>query len=111
MAKVRLTKTTVDNASAHPDEYVIWDADLPGFGLRVRPSGSKSYMAVYRTRGGRAGSVRKLTIGRVGDHLTPEQARRRAKELLGAAAQGEDPAAEHAQARADISVADLCDLY
>ncbi|HTV70375.1 MAG TPA: Arm DNA-binding domain-containing protein [Rhizobiaceae bacterium] len=39
--------------------------ELTGFGIRVRPSGSKSFVAVYRT-GGRNAVLRKVTIGAVG---------------------------------------------
>lgn len=111
MPKLKLTKTSVDASSAQAAEYIVWDTDLPGFGLRVRPSGAKSFVAVYRAGHGRAGVLRKMTVGRPGEHLTPEQARRRAKELLGAAANGDDPAADRAAARRDLTVGELCDLY
>ena len=35
----KLTKRVVDAAEVRAREYFIWDEDLPGFGLRVLPSG------------------------------------------------------------------------
>ena len=40
---VKLTKRIVDAAEAQDKDYVIWDDELPGFGLRVFTSGKCSY--------------------------------------------------------------------
>ena len=40
----KLTKKIVDAAKPKKKEYFVWDGDLPGFGLRVFPSGKKSYL-------------------------------------------------------------------
>ncbi len=52
MADGRITKRTVDSLKAAKSDYVRWDGDLKGFGVRVRPSGAKSFVAVYRAREG-----------------------------------------------------------
>ncbi len=111
MTVAKLTKRTVDATRIRQSDFVIWDADLAGFGLRVRPSGIKSYIVQYRAGGGRAGVVRKITLGRHGSPWTPEQARAEAKRILGAVANGEDPAKQRAVRRAEITVGQLCDLY
>jgi len=111
MAQIKLTRRIVNFARAQSSEFVLWDHQLKGFGLRVRPSGAKSYVVVYRTGHGRAGMVRRVTLGRAGASFTPEIARKKALAILGAVAAGDDPADERAKARREMVVAQLCDLY
>jgi integrase len=66
---------------------------LKGFGLKVTPGGAKVYLVQYRT-GGRGTPTKRVTIGRHGAPWTPDQARDRAKSILGKVANGGDPAAE-----------------
>ncbi|MFL5154569.1 MAG: Arm DNA-binding domain-containing protein, partial [Microvirga sp.] len=85
----KLTKRQVDATRAEPGrDLFVWDEGLPGFGLRVKPTGSKSFVLQYRNRSGRS---RRLTLGRFGV-LTPEQARRDARLALADIARGGDPA-------------------
>jgi integrase len=99
MSAQRITKRVVDSLKARPSEYAVWDGQLPGFGVRVRPSGAMSYVVVYRAGSGRAAPVKRFTIGAVGK-LTPEQARAQAQSLLGSVAHGHDPAAERRKTEA-----------
>ena len=110
MRDMRLTKRVVDNLEASETEYVAWDADLPGFGVRVRPSGAKSFIAVYRAGSGRKAPQRKLTIASVAK-ITPEEARVQAKKTIGAAAGGADPAALKSIERKTLTIADLIDVF
>lgn len=103
---VKLTKRVVDAAVSEPKDYVLWDDDLPGFGLRIFPSGKRSYLIQYRAEG----RSRRYTIGTHGI-WTPEMARREAKTLLGRVAQGEDPAEERAELNKAMSMKALCELY
>lgn len=102
----KLTKRVVDAAESRPSDYVIWDDELPGFGLRVFASGKRSYVIQYR-QGGRS---RRFTIGLHGI-WTPERARQEAKTQLGRVAQGEDPAEEKQIDQKSLSIKELCDLY
>lgn len=67
----RLTKRVVDAARPGDKDLFVWDDELRGFGLRVRPSGRKFYVA-QRKRDGR--TVR-VMLGEHDRDLTCEQAR------------------------------------
>jgi len=108
--KERLTKRVVDGAAPAEGLYRLWDAELKGFGLKVTPSGAKTYVIAYRAGGGRGGTKKEYTLGRHGA-LTPEQARDDARRLLAEVAQGGDPQGDRAKRRGEMNVADLCDLY
>ena len=58
MAKGRINKTAVDGFHPQTTEAMLWDDKLAGFGLKVMPTGSKSYLFQYRS-GGRAGRTRR----------------------------------------------------
>ena len=109
MAKGRITKRIVDALKAGERDYVKWDEELTGFGVRVRPSGNKSFVAVYRT-GGRNAPLRRVTIGAVGK-IEAEKAREAAMKILAGAELGEDRADQLAKKRAELTVSELCDLY
>jgi integrase len=96
----------VDAAEFCEKDYVIWDDELPGFGLRVFASGKCSYVIQYRS----AGRSRRYTIGLHGV-WTPELARKEAKIQLGRVAQGDNPAEERQLDHKAITVKELCDLY
>ena len=72
------------------DEYTIWDGTVPALGLRIRPTGHKTFILYYRVRGRRKRS-RKLTIG-AASAITLEKARKMARGFLGDARAGKDPA-------------------
>ncbi|WP_114010884.1 site-specific integrase [Cohaesibacter intestini] len=107
----RLSKRFVDAARASEKVQFFWDENLKGFGLKVSPSGLKTYVVQYRGEGGRRGRVRRLSIGRHGSPWTPDQARSEARRLLGEVAHGEDPMAARQAKRKDLTIAELCDLY
>lgn len=107
---VRLTRRTVDAAAKAAARYTIWDADLKGFGLRVEPSGTKTYVVRYRVGGGRRGTLRQFKIGRA-NKLTPDEARDEAKKTLALVETGKDPQTDRVEARKTLTVGELCDLY
>jgi len=102
--RTRITKTVVTETAPGPKEFVVWDTSISGFGLRVRPTGGKSFIFTYRTAGGRAGKVQRVTIGNA-TKLKAEVAREKAKELAGRHHGGVSPAAEVADEKQEISAA------
>lgn len=102
----RINKRIVDAAEPREKDYVIWDDELPGFGLRVFTSGKRSYVIQYRARG----RSRRYAIGLHGV-WTPETARREAKVQLGRVAQGENPAEERELDRKALTMKQLCEQY
>jgi integrase len=110
MTAQRITKRTVDNLQTNGSEFTLWDDAVGGFGVRVRPSGAKSYVVVYRAGAGRGAPVRRYTIATVGK-ITPEHARARAKVILGLVAHGHDPASQKTAERGTPTVAELADQF
>ena len=81
----RITRKAVDALSARDREYMLWDCDIKGFGVRVHPSGRKVYLVKYRHQG----RVIKKTIG-PHDAIPPTAARARAAEIITVAKTGRD---------------------
>jgi integrase len=110
MPEQRITKRTVDALQSNGREFTAWDDTVSGFGVRVRPTGAKSYVVVYRAGAGRGAPVRRYTIAAVGK-ITPERARARAKVILGSVAHGHDPADRKTTERSMPTVAELADRF
>jgi len=100
---MKLTKRTV----AAADIGTHWDDQLPGFGLRVWPSGRRSFVVRFRTA---TGTDRLLTIGSA-DELHPDVAREMARQTKADVRQGRDPGAERKARRDAPRLADLRDRF
>ena len=110
-SQISLTKRTVDAAHPTDKRYHIWDSDLMGYGLRIEPSGIKTFVTKYRVRGGGRNAPQRIqTVGRYGN-LTPAEARRKAKVILGSVAAGADPAGDLAARRREMTMAALIEFY
>ena len=103
--ELRIAKRAVEALPVRDRDAVFWDRDLPGFGIRVYPSGRKFYLAQSRGPGG----IRRASLGEHGD-LTAEQARRRARAAIGRIKRGEDPVPGR-EPEAAPTVADLAERF
>ena len=109
--KTTLTKRIVEALKPAEKSWIAWDEKLTGFGVRVQPSGTKSFIVNYRAgSGGRKAPNKRVVIGRYG-RIAPDQARRMAQDLLGRVARGEDPAGERADARGVPTLARAFEVY
>jgi integrase len=110
MHSTLITKRLIDRLKPSNAEYFAWDSKLAGFGLRVQPTGLKTYVVKYRVGSGRGVPTKRMTLGRVGT-LTPDEARTLARKTLGAVAHGSDPAALRAAERRASTLRELAEIF
>lgn len=93
----KLTKATVAALTLprRKNELLVFDADLPGFGVRLREGGSKNWIFQYKL----GAKHRRITLGRV-SALEPAVAREQASKFHAQVRLGQDPAGIKAESRA-----------
>ena len=112
MAKLQshsITKRTVDRLSVEGKDAVFWDRELPGFGVRVYPTGAKVF--IVQCRG--SGRSQRVTIGRYG-LMTVEHARRQAALTIARIKNGENLEAKpevEAEGAPGETVAEVAERY
>ena len=107
----KLTKGIVSAAQPAQSRYMIWDTDVRNFGLRVLPTGAKSYIVRFRIGKHRGAKERSVTIGGA-DEYTPQAARAKAKEFQVNGREGIDLDAELREATtAPMTVSEAIDLW
>ena len=84
--RVRLTDTAIARLRPREREYTVWDGSLPGLGVRVRPSGGRSWIFLLKTGGG----TRKISLGPAA-LKTVEEARRECHVLSAAPGHEREP--------------------
>lgn len=103
---MKLTKTILDSLVFDKSKpRFVWDSEVPGFGVRLYPTGKKSFVIGYR----RNKTFHTITIGKYGV-LTLHQGREAAKDKLAKIQLGGDPLLER-QRRKNTTMAMLCDEY
>ncbi len=84
----KLTAKTVGAAQRGDKPYFLWDSDLKGFGLKVFPSGTKSFVVQYRAPSD--GKTIRRTIGKFESPWSPKAARDEAARFLHLVGLGHD---------------------
>lgn len=107
----RLTKTSVESLVAVDGKpSFLWDS-LAGFGVKATTTGKRTFVVKYRANGGGRGAQQRwLTLGQFG-HITCEQARSIAQQVLASVARGEDPQAEKNAKRAAPRLNDVWERF
>src|SRR4028118_496071 len=97
---MRLTRPNLSRLvlTAGKSESITFDDALPGFGVRIRAGGKRTWIAQYRV----GKQQRRVTIGSV-EVIDPDEARRRAKEILAKVQLGGDPQTEKVEIRAQAA--------
>jgi integrase len=76
-------------------ETIVFDQDLPGFGIRIRAGGSRTWIYQFKV----GSQHRRITLGNAAA-LSPVRAREMATEMHAAVRLGRDPAGEKSEGRA-----------
>lgn len=107
---MKFTKQSVAELRLPPDkiDHIVFDDDTAGFGVRLRKTGSRIFIAQMRI----GGRTRRISIGDVG-RIELETARVFAKQFFAQSALGTDPIAARAEARAKaaVTVGPTLELY
>lgn len=104
---MKLTKQLISEQKPGNRDRFLWDESLPGFGIRIKVSGIKTFILQYRNAHGRS---KRFTLGRYGQ-ITLDQARREATKLKGVIGFGQDPAESRKQAREGDTLRELAERY
>lgn len=111
MAAVKITRKVLKELAPSERTYIRYDSDLPGFGVRVTPTGNAAWIVEYRPNGGgRRSATRRMTLGSV-RKLPLEKARAEAERILARATLGDDPAADRREQREAATIADLIEAF
>lgn len=109
--RMKLTKTAVDAIAPEAERFTVWDTELPKFGVKVQPSGHKSYVVRFRPDGGgRKASMKEAQIG-VHPVVTVQEARALARTMLAEVTKGGDPLADRQARRKAANVNELMEFY
>lgn len=95
---VLLSELALKAAKPGAKEYDIWDSKVKGFGVRVSPKGTKTFVLLFRFEG----RPRRYTIARYPD-LSLADARDKAQDAKGKIANGVDPQAEKTKEKRKLS--------
>jgi len=88
---MKLTFDTIRAIAPVPPktEIIVFDDEVPGFGVRASMSGSKVFVVQYTI----GNQQRRMSLGKI-EMLEVDTARLKAKEILAAVRMGQDPAGD-----------------
>ena len=91
---MKLTLDTIRAIAPVPPktEIIVFDDDVPGFGVRASLSGSKVFIVQYSI----GNQQRRISLGKI-ETLEVDSARQKAREILTAVRMGRDPAGDRSE--------------
>ncbi len=103
----KLTVRVVEAVQPGTKDFILWDAEVKGFGLKVTPKGKKTFLLSYRT----GDHVQRKP--RIGDFpvMKPEAARAIALKWKAEVAAGGDPSAQRKAKRALRGKGTLSEMF
>ncbi len=106
MPRVDLTAKLARQSKPGPKDIMLFDKALPGFGLRIHPSGRKVWIVQARIEG----RSRRIVIARHGE-MELADARRRARDMLHRIRAGENPAEDIQREKETPTLREFADEY
>ncbi len=106
MPRVDLTAKLARQSKPGPKDAILFDRALPGFGLRIHPSGRKVWIVQARIEG----RSRRIVIARHGE-MELADARRRARDVLARIRAGENPAEDIRREKETPTFREFADEY
>ena len=106
MPRVDLTAKLARQSKPGPKDAILFDKALPGFGLRIHPSGRKVWIVQARIEG----RSRRIVIARHGE-MELAEARRRARDVLARIRAGENPAEDIQREKETPTLREFADEY
>lgn len=104
--QVKLTKRIIESLIPDAQAFTVWDQEVRRFGVRVMPSGQKSFVLKFTINR----QQRWITLGRFGE-LTLEEGRKLALIRLGEVVKGVDPSVEIRGQKTAPTVRELIDRF
>ncbi len=106
MPTVDLTPRLARQSKLGPKDSFLFDKSLPGFGLRIHPSGRKVWIVQTRIEG----RSRRIVIARHGE-MELAEARRRARDMLARIRAGDNPADDIQREKKTPTFREFADEY
>src|SRR5689334_4837220 len=106
---LNLTKAYIDRAiheGSPKSKDIRWDTQIRNFGVRIYPSGQKTFVLFYRFNG----RQRLMKLGVYGIK-TLDVARKDARQKLATVDRGTDPLAQRKDSNSAMTVGELCLAY
>jgi integrase len=108
---IKINRRNIAPLAPADKSVIYYDEDLKGFGLKIMPSGVRSWILEYRPGvGGRNVAKKRIKLGTPAT-LSPEDARDEATRMLARVTLGADPASNRAEERAVLSIKEVGDLF